>query len=185
MTLPTEVQLKMLSREELIAVVTELLATVKLLQARVTKLEAGLAKLRQPPATSRNSSAPPSRDWKADLPGRRRKKRGPPFGPERAVREWVDDPDQVIEAPVTRCSRCQADLSGVVPRTIVRRQLTESPEIRSLVTPRTWRAARRAGSGARVWAALGSDSGLPQARTTFELRAHGCRPGRSVWCRDQ
>jgi transposase len=133
MMLPTEVQLKTLAREELIAVATDLLTMVKLLQARVTELEARLAKLRQPPATSRNSSAPPSGDWKADLPGRRRKKRGPPFGHERAVREWVDDPDQVIEAPVTRCSRCQADLSGVVPRTIVRRQLTELPEIRPLV----------------------------------------------------
>lgn len=133
MTLPIEAKLKTLAREELIAVATELLATVKLLQARVTELEAELAKLRQPPATSRNSSAPPSRDWKADLPGRRRKKMGPPFGHERAVREWVDDPDQVIEAPVMRCSQCQADLSGVVPRTRVRRQLTELPEIRPLV----------------------------------------------------
>src|SRR5919201_1332105 len=60
MTLPTEAQLKTLSREELIA-----LATVKLLQARVTELEVELAKLRQPPATSRNSSAPPSHDLAA------------------------------------------------------------------------------------------------------------------------
>ena len=133
MTLPTEAQLKTLSREELIAVATELLATVRLLQARVTELEVELAKLRQPPATLRNSSAPPSHDWKANLPGRRRKKMGPPFGHQRAVREWVDNPDRVIEAPVTRCSHCQADLSGVVPRTRVCRQLTELPEIRPLV----------------------------------------------------
>ena len=72
MTLPTKAQLKTLSREELIAVATELLATVRLLQARVTELEVELAKLRQPPATLRNSSAPPSHDWKANLPGRRR-----------------------------------------------------------------------------------------------------------------
>lgn len=133
MTLPTEAQLKTLAREELIAVATELVATVRLLQAPMTELEAELARLRQPLATSRNSLAPPSRDGKADLPGRRRKKMGPPFGHERAVREWVDEPNRVIEAPVRRCSHCQADLSGVVPRTIVRRQLTELPEIRPLV----------------------------------------------------
>jgi hypothetical protein len=65
MTLPTETQLKTLPCEELIVVATELLATVKLSQARVTELEAELAKVRHLPATSRNSSLPPSRDWKA------------------------------------------------------------------------------------------------------------------------
>ena len=133
MTLPTEAQLKALSREELTAVTIELLATVRLLQAHVTELEAELAKLRQPPATSRNSSLPPSRELKADLSGRRPKKRGPPFGHERAMRGLVDDPDQIIEAEVTQCGQCQKELRGVAPRSIVRRQLTELPEICPLV----------------------------------------------------
>jgi hypothetical protein len=73
MTLPTEAQLETLSREELISLVRQL-------QARVAELEAELAKLRQPSVSSRNSSLPPSRDRKADLPGRHRPKRGPLFG---------------------------------------------------------------------------------------------------------
>ncbi len=133
MTLLTEAQLETLSRRELIGLATELLARVAQLEGRVAELEAEGARLRQPPPTSRNSSQPPSRDRKANLPGRRRKKMGPPFGHERVVRELVDNPDRIIEATVTQCSQCQADLSGIAPRAVVRRQITELPEVRPIV----------------------------------------------------
>jgi len=133
MTLPTSEQLDSLSREELKALAAELLATVRLLQGRVAELEAELARRQLPPASSRNSSLPPSRDPKADLPGRRRRKLGAKLGHERAVRQLVDDPDQIIEARVAHCEQCQADLRGVTPRAVVRRQVTEVPEIRPVV----------------------------------------------------
>jgi transposase len=133
MRLLTSEQLDRLSREELKALAAELLATVKLLEARVAELEAALARRQPPPASSRNSSLPPSRNPKANLPGRRRQKLGAKVGHERAVRELVDDPDQIIEATVSHCRQCQADLRGVAPRAVVRRQVTEVPEIRPVV----------------------------------------------------
>jgi transposase len=126
MKLPTDEQLEMLSRAELIGLVKELISAVQQLQVRVAELEAEVTKHRQPPPTSRNSSQPPSLDYKANLPGRRRKRRGAKPGHERAIRELVDDPDQVIEA-------CQCDLRLVEPRAVVRRQVTELPEISPLV----------------------------------------------------
>jgi transposase len=109
---------------------TELVALVKALIAENVVLRAELDRLRQPPPTSRNSSQPPSRDTKRDLPAdRTRKKLGPPFGHARKMRPVVDQPDRIIEATVEWCSHCQADLRGVAPRAVVRHQLTELPPV--------------------------------------------------------
>jgi transposase len=109
---------------------TELVALVKALIAENVVLRAELDRLRQPPPTSRNSSQPPSRDTKRDLPAdRKRKKLGPPFGHARKMRPVVDQPDRIIEATVEWCSHCQADLRGVAPRAVVRHQLTELPPV--------------------------------------------------------
>lgn len=113
---------------------TELVALVKALIAENVVLRAELDRLRQPPPTSRNSSQPPSRDTKRDLPAdRKRKKLGPPFGHARKMRPVVDQPDRIIEATVEWCSHCQADLRGVAPRAVVRHQLTELPPVPPLV----------------------------------------------------
>src|SRR5918996_1763570 len=109
---------------------TELVALVKALIAENVVLRAELDRLRQPPPTSRNSSQPPSRATKRDLPAdRTRKKLGPPFGHARKMRPVVDQPDRIIEATVEWCSHCQADLRGVAPRAVVRHQLTELPPV--------------------------------------------------------
>jgi transposase len=112
----------------------ELVALVKALMAENVALRAELDTLRQPPSTSRNSSQPPSRDAKRNLPAaRRRKKLGPPFGHARTTRPWVEQPDRIIEARVEGCQHCQADLRGVEPQTVVRHQLTELPPVTPLV----------------------------------------------------
>jgi hypothetical protein len=59
-------QLESLTREELIALVKALFKENAELKARLAALEEELAKLKKPPATSRNSSQPPSRDEKPD-----------------------------------------------------------------------------------------------------------------------
>jgi len=126
-------QLEALTRTELIALVKELLTTVQQLQSRVAELETEVRQLRTPPPTSRNSSPPPSRDPKSNLSSRGRKRVGAKPGHERAVRALVEKPDQIIEAAVEQCSQCQADLRGVAPRAVVRRQLTELPPVTPVV----------------------------------------------------
>jgi len=143
MPLPTAEQLQDLSRDELIAVilvlmeqVRQLTATVEQLTGTVEQLRAENERLQHPPTSSQNSSQPPSRDWKADTPtGRRtrRKKRGAQPGHAKAERALVEQPDQVIEARVTTCTGCGADLQAVTPERVLRRQVTELPLVKPVV----------------------------------------------------
>jgi len=68
----------------------ELQAIIYALMNKIRELEAEIIHLKQPPSTSRNSSQPPSRDFKADQTkkGRRRKKAGAKAGHEKAERVW-------------------------------------------------------------------------------------------------
>lgn len=121
MTSPLAEVLAQFSKAELIALVVQL-------QERLATLEAEVAQLRRPPTNSRNSSQPPSRDQKTDVPiARRRKKHGPPKGHARHLRPLVEQPDRVIEAPVTTCQHCAASLPAALACEIVRRQITELP----------------------------------------------------------
>ena len=61
----SEEQLEELSRGELMTLVKMLLTEIKRLEARIEELEARSGG--GPPATSRNSSLPPSRDQKKNL----------------------------------------------------------------------------------------------------------------------
>lgn len=108
--------------------IDELTRTVQALQERLRDLEQRLQQ------NSRNSSQPPALDRKANRPkAARRRHRGAKRGHAKMERAWVAQPDQVIDAPLSRCTRCQADLQTVVPERIVRRQVTELPEVRPLV----------------------------------------------------
>ena len=127
MTLPSPDSLNILTREELLVLVVQLIAEVQRLQAEV-------ARLTKPPTTSQNSSQPPSRDQKPNAsvnPSPR--PRGAKPGHAQAVRPLVDHPDTVIESPVGTCASCGTDLHTVPPQRILRRQLTELPEIKPVV----------------------------------------------------
>lgn len=133
MTLPPPDKLRELSRDELIAVIF-------LLMERVSQLEAEIAALQQKPSTgtsSRNSSQPPARDWKADASSgqrkRSKKKPGAQVGHRKAERPLVEQPDTVIEARVTTCAGCGADLQAVEPKRVLRRQITELPVVQPVV----------------------------------------------------
>ena len=107
MSLPSESELHTFSREALLALVRDLVAQVQRLEAEVTRLK-------QPPPTSQNSSQPPSRDQKGNTPARKRpRKRGAQPGHVAAQRPLSDQPDKVLEVPVTHCQQCQADLQAV------------------------------------------------------------------------
>lgn len=133
MTIPALEQLEQLGREELLQLTKDLLSLVQQLQARLAKLEAELDKRRRPPAHSRNSSQPPSRDQKDNrCADPAKKKHGPPFGHKPHQRQLSEHPDQVIAAPVERCAHCRADLRGVAAK-IVRRQMVELPPLRPVI----------------------------------------------------
>jgi transposase len=116
------------SREELIALIYEMVK-------EISELKAEVARLKQPPTTSKNSSQPPSRDNKAseEKKGKRRKKKGAKLGHEKQERPLVDNPDKVIEVYAENCENCHVNLLDQVPARVMRRQITELPEIKPLV----------------------------------------------------
>ena len=128
LTEPAVTALLDLSPEEMIALIQRLFEEVR-------RLEAEVERLKQPPPTSRNSSQPPSRDWKANRPNQRkgRKKIGAKPGHVKAERPWVDNPEKVIDLWVETCVQCGTGLLDQAPERMVRRQLTELPEIKPVV----------------------------------------------------
>ena len=125
--------LQQLSREELIE-------SHLLLEKRVRTLEKQVADLKtllqgdppKPPKTSANSSVPPSRDEKANVEGKAKKKRGPKVGHEGTSRRRVE-PDEVIEYRVTECACCGEDLSSHPQHEAGRRQQIDIPPIKLIV----------------------------------------------------
>jgi transposase len=109
------------SREELIAIIHELMAEIE--------------RLKQGRTNSRNSSQPPSRDFKSDGSKKRKrhKKVGAKTGHEKAERPLVDNPNKVIEVWAESCPKCHVNLLDRVPEHTIRRQVTELPEVKPVV----------------------------------------------------
>lgn len=119
--------LRDLTREDLIELILHLAEEIRRLQEEITALK-------KPRTTSRNSSQPPSRDWKSNRPARKSgQRRGARPGHAKAERPLVENPDTVVEARVTACAKCGTDLSAVAPQRTLRRQITELPEIKPVV----------------------------------------------------
>jgi transposase len=123
--LPEKVRVEELSREDLQALVLQLMD-------RVRELEEQLRVKRRPP-NSKNSSQPPSRDFKSDKKKRRRRRRGAKSGHAKQERELVEKPDKVIDALAENGATCQVIRLDQVPVKVIRRQITELPEIQPLV----------------------------------------------------
>lgn len=126
-------QIEQLSREELLALLIRQQEIIALLPAEVAALKAELEKFRRPPATSRNSSRPPSSDQKANPDPQRKKRKKKRRGHARQTRPLVDNPDQIIPAPVTECQACQANLTKIEPERVSRRQVTEIPPVNPFI----------------------------------------------------
>lgn len=115
-----------LSREELIALIHELMSKIHDMEEKL--------RLKQTPTTSRNSSQPPSRDFKVEKKKRKRKRRkGAKPGHEKHERARVDNPSKVIDVYVDNCPNCHLNLLDQVPVRTIRRQITELPEIQPVV----------------------------------------------------
>lgn len=116
-----------LKREELLALIDEM-------AKEINELKAEIARLKLPPTTSKNSSQPPSRDFKSEKKKRKRsKKKGAQAGHEKQERQLVEKPNKVIDAYVDKCQNCHQNLLDQIPAKIVRRQVTEIPEIKPVV----------------------------------------------------
>lgn len=88
------------SRDDLIALILAQDAQISDLTTRVAELE---AKLAAPGKTPDNSSIPPSKGQKPNLPDRPKKPRGGRPGVARALAER---PDRIIEATLAACPHC-------------------------------------------------------------------------------
>lgn len=124
----TKLKIEEQSREELIALIYEMAKEIR-------ELKAEIARLKQPPTTSQNSSQPPSRDFKVSggRKGKRGKKKGAKVGHEKQERPLIDNPNKIIEVYVDHCENCHTSLWDQIPTRVVRRQITELPEIKPVV----------------------------------------------------
>ncbi len=123
-----KLKIEELTREELMVLIQEM-------AKKIGELEAEITRLKQPPATSQNSSQPPSRDFKASAgkKHKRSKKKGAKTGHEKQARPLVDNPNKVIEVYADHCETCHINLLDQVPVQVIRRQVTELPEIQPVV----------------------------------------------------
>jgi len=137
----TQDDLTKLSKEELVQMVLALYHQNEALQAAIAELKADnealrlkLEKGKKPPTNSSNSSQPPSRDHKRNLPDdRRKRKHGPPVGHTRHERQFVVNPDHVVELKAETCRHCAADLCKVEGVMKEVNQITELPPARGEV----------------------------------------------------
>jgi transposase len=132
----TQEDMTQLSREELVEMVLAEHAQLEALQEIIVHLKADnealklkLEKGKKPPTNSGNSSQPPSRDQKTNAPKDRRKRRhGPPQGHAKHERQFVAEPDHVVEVRPQDCKDCQEDLSQEIGALADVNQITELPE---------------------------------------------------------
>ena len=132
----TQEDMAQLSREELVELVLAEHGQLEALQAafaqlkvEIEALKLKLEKGKKPPTNSGNSSQPPSRDQKTNVPKDRRKRRhGPPHGHAQHVRKFVAEPDHVVEVRPQDCKDCREDLSKESGSLADVNQITELPE---------------------------------------------------------
>jgi len=137
----TQQEIEHLSREELVRIILAQAEQIASLQVIVAQLEADndalrmkLEKQQKPPANSKNSSQPPSRDQKSGkMVNRPKRKHGPANGHEQHERQLVAHPDHVVELKAEICTACQADLRQQPAELVDVNQITELPPAKAEV----------------------------------------------------
>jgi len=128
------------------------------LQKRIAELEAGLSKPRK---TSRNSSKPPSTDFKrggsGDGGSGKKKPRKRRDGPG-VSRRLADTPDETVQVTANTCDKCGSDVSGQA-QTVRHRY----DPLRRRVCSRVRRSARISGHicSTCITATMSASSGCP------------------------
>ena len=130
----TQDDLAHMSREELVDLVLAQFGQITKLQADFEALKLKLEKGKKPPTNSSNSSQPPSRDQKSNLPEKRKRHRhGPPVGHVKYERKMVAKPDHIVEMKPQVCEHCQTDLGEASGQLVDVNQITELPEAKAEV----------------------------------------------------
>jgi transposase len=130
----TQDELVQLSKEELIQLILAQYEQLVQLKADYEALRLKLEKGQKPPTNSSNSSQPPSRDHKRNLPSDRpKRKHGPPLGHARHERKFVANPDQIMAVKVKTCTSCQTDLRSAAGVLKDVNQITELPPAKAEV----------------------------------------------------
>ena len=117
-----------LSRDDLIALLEAQAQQIAILTARIGELEARLAAL---PKTPDNSSLPPSKGQKPNLPDRGKKPRRGRPGVARAL---ALHPDRIIEATLAACPHCDHSLGAADSTGVHAYDHVDLPPIRPIVT---------------------------------------------------
>jgi len=118
-----------LSRDDLVTLIQAQAEQIAALTARIGELEAGLA---VPPKTPDNSSLPPSKGQKPNLPERSKKK--PRRGRPGVARQLDENPDATIEARLASCPHCDHALGPADQPDIHAYDHIDLPPIRPVVT---------------------------------------------------
>ena len=134
-------ELETLNKENLIKIILNQAEQLARLQADFQQMKVDYEALKlkfekhqKPPTSSKNSSQPPSKDQKGNLPkGRHRHKHGPPAGHEIHERQFVEQADHIVNIRKEKCGHCQADLSSETGQLIQVNQITEIPEAKAQV----------------------------------------------------
>ena len=120
--------------------IDELLARLAVVGEQVAGLQAQVADLSAKAGqNSRNSSKPPSADGLAkpapkSLRAKSGRKPGRPKGQPGVTMQLSESPDRVVLHEPSCCSGCAAGLAGAPEAGVIRRQVTEVPEVRAEVT---------------------------------------------------
>ena len=124
----TRQELAQMSRDELMDLILLQAQQIAVLQSEIEALQKKWEQGKKPPTNSGNSSQPPSRDWKSNLPTeRKRHRRGPPPGHAKQERKLVVNPDHIVEVKPGVCHTCQCDLSQESGVLMDINQITELP----------------------------------------------------------
>src|SRR6266540_704827 len=130
----SESELELLSKEALIRHILEQAKQLAQLKAELEALKKKVEQSQKPATNSKNSSQPPSKDQKSSQgKGRKRHKHGPPQGHEKHERQFVVNPDQIVNLRVTQCQCCQAELAEDAGYLVKVNQITELPEPKAKV----------------------------------------------------
>jgi transposase len=118
-----------LPRDDLIALIEAQAQQIAALTARIAELE---AKLATPPKTPDNSSLPPSKGHKANLPDPGKQKPRP--SRPGVARALVEHPDRTIEATLAACPHCDHALDPADMAEVHAYDHIDLPPIRPIVT---------------------------------------------------
>lgn len=169
-------QLTKLTSEEKDQLILVQASQIQALEVRIAELEEMLGKTKK---TSKNSSAPPSKDQKSSLPEGKKKRREKSVGRMGHARVLHQNPDEILELTLKICKQCGGSLSETNQDLHIEYDKIEIPPIKPFVTRvRLYACTCKAcGVASIAPAPLGLEEGSPfgvsvEALLTYMRYAH-------------